>query len=131
MKVADMIPHFIRAIAVRKLQKKAEEIALQKGTKITMDIVRTVTDQYTPTRFKSKFLSALKEDKEAPEVVAPPEKVKFTMPWDPKAKTMIKKVPKEVQAMAVSGTEEFAREKGYKKVTVKVVNEFKKESGMG
>jgi hypothetical protein len=96
-----------------------------------MEIIRQVTDQYTPTKFKSKFLSALKEDKEAPEAEAPPEVVKFTMPWDAKAKTMIQKAPKEVQAMAVSGTEEFAREKGYKKITVKVANEFKKESGMG
>jgi hypothetical protein len=132
VKVADMIPHFIKAIAVRKLQKKAEEIALQKGTKITMEIIRQVTDQYTPTKFKSKFLSALKGDGGSPEgTEAPPEEVKFTMPWDAAAKAAIGKAPKEIQAMAVSGTEEFAREKGYKEITEQVINEFKKETGMG
>jgi len=131
VKVADMIPHFIKAIAMRKLQKKAEELAIQKKSKITLDIVRTVTDQYTPTRFKSKFLSALKENDGVKGDQALPSEVKFTMTWDAKAKAMMNKVPKEVRAMAISGTEEFAQEKGYKRVTVKVVNEFKKESGMG
>jgi hypothetical protein len=131
VKVADMIPHFIKAIAMRKLQKKAEELAIQKKSKITLDIVRTVTDQYTPTRFKSKFLSALKENDGVKGDQALPSEVKFTMTWDAKAKAMMNKVPKEVRAIAISGTEEFAQEKGYKRVTVKVVNEFKKESGMG
>jgi light-independent protochlorophyllide reductase B subunit len=132
IKVADMIPHFIKAIAVRKLQKKAEEIALQKGTKITMEIIRQVTDQYTPTKFKSKFLSVLKDDGGSSEgTEAPSEEVKFTMPWDAAAKAAIEKAPKEIQAVAVSSTEDFAREKGYQEVTEQVMNEFKKETGMG
>jgi hypothetical protein len=52
------------------------------------------------------------------------------MEWDAEAKAEIEKAPQEVQPMAVSATEEYAREKGYKKITVGVVNEFKRESGM-
>ena len=53
------------------------------------------------------------------------------MPWDAAAKAAIEKAPKEIQAMAISGTEDFAREKGYKEVTEQVIKEFKKETGMG
>ena len=130
VKVADVIPHFIKATAMRKLQKKAEEIAVQNGTGITMDIIRTVTEQYTPTRFKSKFLSVVQGGQEDEQGETPSTEVKFTMEWDAEAKAEIEKAPQEVQPMAVSATEEYAREKGYKKITVGVVNEFKRESGM-
>jgi hypothetical protein len=130
VKVADVIPHFIKATAMRKLQKKAEEIAVQNGTGITMDIIRTVTEQYTPTRFKSKFLSVVQGGQEDEQGEPPSTEVKFTMEWDAEAKAEIEKAPQEVQPMAVSATEEYAREKGYKKITVGVVNEFKRESGM-
>jgi hypothetical protein len=43
----------------------------------------------------------------------------------------MEKIPQEVKAMAVAGTEEFAREKGYQRITAGVVNEFKEEAGMG
>ena len=131
VKVASMIPHFIKATAMRKLQKKAEEIAVQRGSNINMDIIRTVTDQYTPTRFKTRFLSALQNGFEEEVVEDQPEAIVFTMEWDTEAKKMMEKVPAEVRAMAVSGTEEFAKEKGCKKITAKVVDEFKQEAGMG
>jgi hypothetical protein len=33
--------------------------------------------------------------------------------------------------MAVTGAEGYAQEKGYKNITVAIINEFKKEAGMG
>jgi hypothetical protein len=131
VKVASMIPHFIKATAMRKLQKKAEEIAVQKGSAITMEVIRTVTEQYTPTRFKTRFLSAFHGDSGEQHGILDIGEVEFTMEWDPGAKAIMEIVPQEVKAIAVSGAEEFAREKGYKKITVEVINEFKKEAGMG
>jgi uncharacterized protein GlcG (DUF336 family) len=53
------------------------------------------------------------------------------MAWDPEAKAMMDKVPQEIRSMAVTGAEEYAQEKGYKNITVAIINEFKKEAGMG
>jgi hypothetical protein len=131
VKVASMLPHFIKATAMRKLQKKAEEIAVQNSTGITMDIIRTVTEQYTPTRFKSRFLSAFQGDSPEQQDIAETHEIRFTMDWDNEAKEMMEKVPQEVRSKAVTGAEEYAQEKGYKNITVKVINEFKKEAGMG
>jgi hypothetical protein len=52
------------------------------------------------------------------------------MEWDAPARELMEKIPQEVQAMAVAGIEEFAKERGYKKITAGVVNEFKEEAGM-
>ena len=131
VKVASMLPHFIKATAMRKLQKKAEEIAVQNGTGITMDIIKTVTEQYTPTRFKTRFLSAFQGDSPEQQDISETYQIKFTMNWDTEAKEMMDKVPREVRSMAVTGAEEYAQEKGYKNITVEVINEFKKEAGMG
>ena len=48
------------------------------------------------------------------------------MDWDPEAKAMMDKVPQEVRSMAVTGAEEYAQEKGYKRITVAIINEFKR-----
>ena len=131
VKVAAVIPHFIKATAMRKLQKKAEELAVKNGTGITMDIIRTITEQYTPTRFKSKFLSVLQNGQDGEQQGEPSAELTFTLEWDAPARELMEKIPQEVQAMAVAGTEEFAKEKGYQRITAVVVNEFKEEAGMG
>ena len=56
--------------------------------------------------------------------------IKFTMEWDDEAKEMMKKVPEGIVEMAVNNSEEFAREKGYKKVTKKSIEELMDSLGM-
>jgi len=56
--------------------------------------------------------------------------IKFTMEWDDEAKEMMKKVPEGIMEMAVNNSEEFAREKGYKKVTKKSIEELMDSLGM-
>ncbi len=130
VKVASMIPHFIRATAMRKLQKKAEEIAVQNGTGITMDIIKTVTEQYTPTRFKTRFLSTFHEgDGEQDKTV--PEETRFTMTWDSEAQALTEKIPQDFRSIAIAKIEEYAQGKGYSTITAVVINEFKNETGMG
>ncbi len=129
-KVGNMIPHFIRATAIRKLQKKAEERAVQQGTGITLDIIKAVTEQYTPTRFKTRFLSAFKEGA----VAAPHEtatvEATFTMTWEPDAQAQAARIPQEVRFAAVAEVEDYARKRGHERITAAVVAEFKKEIGM-
>ena len=54
----------------------------------------------------------------------------FTMEWDDEAKEMMKKVPEGIVETAVSNAEEFAREKGYKKVSKKSIKELMENLGM-
>jgi uncharacterized protein (DUF169 family) len=56
--------------------------------------------------------------------------ITFTMEWDDEAKEMMKKVPEGIMEMAVNNSEEFAREKGYKKVTKKSIGELMDSLGM-
>ena len=52
------------------------------------------------------------------------------MEWDNEAKEMMKKVPEGIVEMAVTNAEEFAREKGYKKVSPKSIRELMEKLGM-
>ena len=54
----------------------------------------------------------------------------FTMEWDDEAKELMKKVPEGIAEMAVNNAEEFAREKGYKKVSKKSIDELMESLGM-
>jgi uncharacterized protein (DUF169 family) len=56
--------------------------------------------------------------------------ISFTMEWDDEAKEMMKKVPEGIVEMAVGNAEEFAREKGYKKVSQKSIQELMEKLGM-
>jgi uncharacterized protein (DUF169 family) len=56
--------------------------------------------------------------------------ITFTMEWDDEAKELMKKVPEGIVEMAVSNAEEFAREKGYKKVSKKSIQELMEKLGM-
>ncbi len=58
------------------------------------------------------------------------EGINFTMQWDDEAKDMMKEVPEGILEMAVGNAEEFAREKGYEKVSKKSVQELMKKLGM-
>jgi uncharacterized protein (DUF169 family) len=54
----------------------------------------------------------------------------FTMEWDEDARELIKKAPEGIIEFAVGSAEEFARERGYKKITKKVLAEQMQEMGM-
>ena len=54
----------------------------------------------------------------------------FTMEWDDDAKEMMKKVPEGIIETAVTNAEEFAREKGYKRVSEKSIRELMDSMGM-
>jgi len=56
--------------------------------------------------------------------------ITFTMEWDDEAKELMKKVPEGIVEMAVGNAEEFAREKGYKKVSKKSIQELMEKLGM-
>jgi MFS family permease len=54
----------------------------------------------------------------------------FTMEWEDEAKKMLEKVPGAFREAAVTGTEEYARNHNYEKITADVMAEFRKELGM-
>jgi uncharacterized protein (DUF169 family) len=78
-----------------------------------------------------------KKEKEGKEEPAPSveeqsdiSSIMFTMEWDDEAKELMKKVPEGIVEMAVSNAEEFAREKDYKKVSKKSIQELMEKLGM-
>jgi uncharacterized protein (DUF169 family) len=56
--------------------------------------------------------------------------VTFTMEWDDDAREMMKKVPEGILEMAIGNSEEFARQKGYAKVSKKSIQELMESLGM-
>lgn len=56
--------------------------------------------------------------------------ITFSMEWDDEAKELMKKVPEGIVEMAVGNAEEFAREKGYKQVSKKSIDELMESLGM-
>lgn len=73
---------------------------------------------------------AKKEKASVMEEQADLSSITFTMEWDDEAKELMKKVPEGIVEMAVSNAEEFAREKGYKKVSKKSIQELMEKLGM-
>jgi nitrogenase molybdenum-iron protein alpha/beta subunit len=132
-KIAEMIPHFIRTKSVKKLQKKAEEQAQQEGSEVTLEIFKAVAEEYTPTRFKTKFLEVFEEDtadhKQEEDVEKDWSRIPTTMQWDAKAKEMLAIVPAEFILRAVKGTEEYARKHNYTRITSQVIEQYRKELG--
>jgi len=47
VKVGEMIPHFVRATALKKLHSVAEQFAKERGTNVTLAIFREVSDKFT------------------------------------------------------------------------------------
>jgi len=54
-KVSHAVPHFVRTFAVKKMHEGSEKIARERGTRVTVDIVREAAESFTPARFKAKF----------------------------------------------------------------------------
>jgi len=135
IKVGEMIPHFVRATALKKLHCVAEQIAGERGTNVTLAIFREVSDKFTPTKFKAKFTAVFGDESSPPPVAeedeeVPVSKLTFIMPWDDEAKGMLELVPSPFRQAAVSGTEDYARDKSRDRVTGATVEEFRKEIGM-
>ncbi len=135
IKVAEMIPHFVRATATKKLHAVSEEMAKERGTNVTLAIFREVSEKFTPTKFKAKFSAVFGDDTEPAPAAEEDEEVPvssltFTMPWDDAAKGMLELVPSPFRQAAVSGTEDYAREHGRDTVAGSTVEEFRKELGM-
>ena len=133
MKVSEMIPHFVRATAMKKLQQVAEQMAKERSSSITLAIMQEVADKYTPTKFKAKFSSVFDGAAAAPaedEEEVPIDQLPFVMEWEDAAKQALEEVPSPFRIAAVSGTEEYARNHGYTKITRQVMEEFRKELGM-
>jgi light-independent protochlorophyllide reductase B subunit len=134
LKVGEMIPHFVRATALKKLHQEAEKLAQERGTNVTVGIFREVSDKFTPTKFKAKF-SQVFDDDTAPapateEEDVPIDSLTFTLPWDEAARGMLELVPSPFRQAAVSGTEDYAREHGRNDVIGATVEDFRKELGM-
>jgi hypothetical protein len=141
MKIGEMMPHFIRTTALKKLHLVSEQTAQERATKVTLAIMQEVADKFTPTKFKAKFSEVFEdtgngdggsddfESSEEDEDV-PIESLTFTMPWEEEVKDMLEQVPAPFRKAAVSNTEEYARKHSHERVTAQVFEAFRKELGM-
>jgi len=132
-KIAEMIPHFIRTKSVKKLQKKAEERAHLEKSPVTVEILKTVAQEYTPTRFKTKFLEVFEKSstdlKNQEEYENDLSKLPFSMEWEEEAKEMLTMVPSEFKAKAVLEIEKYAKKYNYTRVTTQVLEHYRKKLG--
>jgi len=53
--VSHAVPYMVRTFAVKKMHEGSEKIARERGTPVTIDIVREAAESFTPARFKAKF----------------------------------------------------------------------------
>ncbi len=128
-RIAQLLPHFIRSIAIKKLHQVADEIAVERGTGVTLAVLREVAERYTPTRFKAKFSTIFADMEDSARQPADGDDPVFTMEWDAPAKEMLDLVPAEFRRQAVAGTEAYARGHGYGSVSSRVVEAYRKELG--
>jgi len=128
-RIAEMLPHFIRSIALKKIHQVADETAVQKKSSVTLGILQEVATKYTPTRFKSKYATIFTDIQDTPLVPDGAEQTVFQMEWDQSAKEMLEMVPDEFVAKAVRETEGYARENNYGQITTTVVEEYRKKLG--
>jgi hypothetical protein len=124
-RIAESIPHFARSIAIKKMHQVADEIAQQKKSPVTLEILQEVAMKYTPTRFKAKNATIFADMQQT----AGSENITFTMPWDPDARELLEMVPEAFAAKAVSATEQYAREKNQSSVTAQIVEEYRQKLG--
>ena len=75
---------------------------------------------------KGKDKKVVAKEEEAGESPTPA----FTMEWDEEARELMMKAPEGIIEFAVGNAEEFARERGYVKVTRKSIVEQMEEMGM-
>ena len=128
-RMAQLLPHFVRSIAIKKLHQVADEIAVERGTSVTLAILREVAERYTPTRFKAKFSTIFTDMADTVSQTHAGDDPVFTMEWDGPAKEMLEMVPAEFRRQAVAGTEAYAREHGYDSISGRIVEEYRKELG--
>ena len=127
--IAQMTPHFIRSIAIKKIHQVADEIALERKTKVTLKILQEVANKYTPTRFKAKYSTLFSDMEGKRSEDEELEALNFQMEWEQDAKEMLEMVPAEFRTKAVFGTEDYAKKHNYTRITRKVVEEYRKELG--
>lgn len=128
-RIAELLPHFIRSIALKKIHQVADDLAVQRKSSVTLDILQEVSLKYTPTRFKSKYSTIFASIKEEDTGDEPPGQPVFAMDWEQTAKDMLEKVPAEFLVKAVEGTENYARENKYARITAAIVEEYQKKLG--
>ena len=128
-KIAQLLPHFIRSIAIKKLHQVADEIAVERKTKVTLEILREVALKYTPTRFKAKYSTIFADIEEEGTGKSGLEELPFQMEWDKEAQEMLEMVPLEFRANAVVGAEAYAQKHHYLRITSQVVDEYRRELG--
>jgi len=128
-RIAELLPHFIRSIALKKIHQVADDIAMQRKSSVTLEILQEVSMKYTPTRFKSKYTTIFANMKEAEAGNEQFEQPVFMMEWEQAAKDMLEMVPAEFVAKAVRETENHARENNYGQITTAVVEEYRKKLG--
>ena len=111
-------------------------MAVDNGTDVTIEIVREVSDKFTPTKFKAKFSEVFGDDEmkitaaDDEDEDVPIESLTFNMEWEDAAKNMLEQVPSPFRKVAVENTENYAKEHSNEKVTVAVFEAFRKELGM-
>ena len=136
IKISEMMPHFIRTTAQKKLHQVAEQMAQDRNSSVTLDILQEVADKYTPTKFKAKFSTVFgdteqrKQEEDGEDEEIPVDSLNFTMEWELGAKEMLELVPSPFRQAAVLGTEDYAREHSHEKITAAVVEQYRKKFGM-
>ena len=128
-KISELIPHFFRSIAIKKIHQVADEIAVRGKTKVTLKILQEVANRYTPTRFKAKYSTVFADIVESQTEDNGLEALTFGMEWEAEAREMMSLVPSEFRQQAVSGTEDFARRNRYTRITREAVEGYRKELG--
>ncbi len=132
-RIAEMLPHFVRSIALKKIHQVADEMAIEKGTRVTLEILKEVTNKYTPTRFKAKYATLfadMADVSEEPDAeTEQSEPLNFKADWEDDAKEMLDMVPSEFVQKAIEGTEQYAKEHEFLTITAQVVKLYQKELG--
>jgi len=128
-RIAELLPHFIRSIALKKIHQVADDMAVQRKSSVTVDMLREVSLKYTPTRFKSKYSNIFSSIKEEAVDDEPFEQPVFTMDWEQDAKDMLEMVPDDFLLKAVEGTENYARKNNYFRITAAIVEEYRDKLG--
>jgi hypothetical protein len=128
-KISELIPHFFRSIAIKKIHQVADEIAVREKSKVTLKILQEVASRYTPTRFKAKYSTVFADIEESQTEDNGSEELTFGMEWEAEAREMMSLVPSEFRQQAVSGTEDFARRNRYTRITREAVEGYRKELG--
>jgi hypothetical protein len=128
-RIAEMLPHFVRSIAIKKIHQVADDVAMERNSSVTMKILQEVTHKYTPTRFKGKYATLFADMEETRGEEPVPVTHNFQMEWDENTKEMLEMIPEEFQSKAVEGTEAYAKQHGHNRVTTDIMNTYRRELG--